>query len=153
MNRNLLLVGVLVVLLAGGSFLLKSRGIESTVDKDSIPETLPSYAFTNQRSVNAYTAVMQNPGAFEKIPCYCGCVNMDHGGGNIIRHKHNRDCFIKDDGTFEEHGAYCDLCQYIALDAYDMYQKGVELKDIRSAIEARYGNGRYGPGTNTPPVV
>ena len=151
--KNIALIAGLVIVVAMGAVFVKGSKQDSIVDRDKISKELPEYAYVSQVSVQAYTVAVNNPGLLEKMPCYCGCVNMDHGDGNVLQHNNNRDCFIKSDGSFEEHAAYCDLCQYIALDAYDMYSKGTPLKDIRSAIDSKYGNGRYGPGTNTPPVV
>ncbi|RMF91315.1 MAG: hypothetical protein D6733_01480 [Methanobacteriota archaeon] len=104
---------------------------------------LPSYAYISARSEQAYRASMDPSivmgDVFSKIPCYCGCVNLGHGS--------LKDCFLG------SHGSMCDVCQYEALETYEMVNKGIPLAQIRSTIDSRYGGGRFGPGTNTPSVA
>ncbi|MCX9013372.1 MAG: hypothetical protein OIN89_01000 [Candidatus Methanoperedens sp.] len=64
---------------------------------------LPSYAYTNALTLKAYTFATEHPELLEQIPCYCGC--GDHSG-----HRYLRDCFIHDDGTYDEHASFCDIC-------------------------------------------
>lgn len=40
----------------------------------------------------------------------------------------------------------------IALDVLQWNQQGMPIKDIRAKIDGKYGNGKYGPPTPTPPV-
>ncbi len=104
---------------------------------------LPSYAYVTARSEQSYRVaidpLVRSGDTLSKIPCYCGCVGTGHTS--------LKDCFL------DSHGSMCDICQYEALEVYEMLKKGVPMADIRNTIDARYGGGRYGPGTNTPPVV
>lgn len=63
---------------------------------------LPSYAYTNALTLKAYTFATEHPEALEQIPCYCNC--------GMMGHRFLRDCFIHDDGTYEEHASFCDIC-------------------------------------------
>ena len=62
----------------------------------------PSYVLTGPHVQAAYKFATEHPEILEQIPCYCGC-----GGSN---HKFLRDCFIHDDGSYEEHASFCDIC-------------------------------------------
>jgi len=63
---------------------------------------LPSYAYTNALTLKAYTFATEHPAILEQIACYCGC--------GMLGHRFLRDCFIHDDGTYEEHASFCDVC-------------------------------------------
>lgn len=133
----ILIVGLVAVMVWGALGLKKPDvEVESNVQ-------LPSYAYISARSEQAYKAAIdpaiQNGDVLSKIPCYCGCVGVGHTS--------LKDCFL------DAHGSMCDLCQYEALEAYDMVKKGTPVAQIRATIDARYGNGKFGPGTNTPPVA
>jgi hypothetical protein len=104
---------------------------------------LPSYAYVSARSEQSYRVSfdpsIQGGDVFSKIPCYCGCKGVGHTS--------LKDCFLG------EHGSFCDVCQYEALETYEMVQKGVPIEQIRSTIDERYGGGRFAPGTDTPPIA
>ena len=63
---------------------------------------LPSYAYTNALTLKAYKFATEHPEVLEQIPCYCNC--------GMMGHRFLRDCFIHDDGTYEEHASFCDIC-------------------------------------------
>lgn len=75
----------------------------------------------------AYQAAKEIPEVLVQLPCFCGC--MDGLG-----HKNNLYCFA------DTHGAICDECQSIALDAQEMHRKGMPTSEIREKIVAAYGN-------------
>lgn len=130
-------IGFIIIAVFGLTYFVFSLKGSS---KDSIDYAvaLPDYAYVSERSEQAYTIsrIPEAANAMEYIPCYCGCVG--------IGHRYLKDCF------YSEHGAYCDLCQYEAIDVYNLLKQGKSLKEIRNYIDSRYGNGRFGPGTNTP---
>lgn len=133
----LIIVGVVAVMAWGVLGMRKpSTQVENNVQ-------LPSYAYVNARSEQSYRValgpVIQNGDVFSQIPCYCGCVGVGHTS--------LKDCFL------DEHGSFCDVCQYEALESYEMAKKGVSVAQIRQTIDERYGGGRLGPGTDTPPVA
>ena len=75
----------------------------------------------------------------EQIPCYCGCRAM------VPEHKNLLDCFRGD------HATGCKVCLDEAHDAQRMLDEGRTVAEIRTAIDARYGDA--GPPTATPPVA
>ena len=62
----------------------------------------PSYVYTNALTLKAYKFATEHPEVLEQIPCYCNC--------GMMGHRFLRDCFIHDDGTYEEHASFCDIC-------------------------------------------
>ena len=146
--------GRMFALLAIGLFVIGGAGVYGMMKGDSkAPEdgkdlNLPSYAYTSAESLRGYRIALRIPDILEKIPCYCGCGEMEHLS---VKHRNLRDCFIFDDGTFDDHASYCDVCLYIALDV-DRWQ-GLPVKEIRAKVDAKYGDGRFGPATKTPPII
>ncbi|MEE8400767.1 MAG: PCYCGC motif-containing (lipo)protein [Candidatus Hydrothermarchaeaceae archaeon] len=108
-----------------------------------VPVSLPDYATQSKQIEDAYIIATQIPDVLEKIPCYCSC------GG--IGHKSLRNCYINDDGTFGNHGSFCQICINEAYDVYTWYIQGVPVAEIRKRIDEKYGSG-FGKGTDTPPV-
>ncbi len=140
---------VVVAIVAGtvGLYNMYTGGGKMEMPPQDAPRNLPDYAYTSAASLRAYTVALRIPEVLETIPCYCGCVSMEH---LAVSHKHLRDCFVFDDGAFDDHASYCDICVYEALDVEKWYGEGVPVKDIRARIDAKYGNGRFGPPTKTP---
>ena len=112
--------------------------------------SLPSFANKDARIQAAYLYALENPQVLEKIPCYCGCYVPApmHDG---FEHKNNKNCFIKDDGSWVKHGSECVVCVNIALDVKDGLSQGLTIKQVRDKIDYEYG--RFGAvPTNTPPL-
>ena len=110
---------------------------------------LPSYAYASPQLTQAYVSAVKLGDLFEHMPCYCGCSNMVMGASTLT-HKHLRNCFIKEDGSYEPHAASCNTCVDIANQVYDMYKNNYKPIDIRNAIDQRYSTGQYPPPTKTP---
>ena len=96
------------------------------------------------RTEEAYAFAIARPDVVDWLPCYCGCVEMDH--------RNNGDCFMKPRSAgmpivFEEHASYCDICVDIALKAKSMLADGRTVIQIRAAVDGEFGGA--GPGTNT----
>ncbi len=94
----------------------------------------------------AYEFAVNRPDVLDYVPCFCGC--GQHSG-----HKSNKNCFVKDGQTdgkivFDDHGANCDMCIQLAIDAKRMTAEGKSLKEIRQYVEGKYGD--KGPATDTP---
>lgn len=103
----------------------------------------PSFVYTSSTSLNAYKMAVANPDALSSMPCYCGC-------GTSLEHKNLKECFIKPDGSLDDHAATCDLCNKEVLDVARWLKEGKSLKEIREGIDAKYSS--FGNPTDTPPV-
>jgi hypothetical protein len=110
-------------------YTLKGSGPDETAQHEALPKpsvtTLDPMLFTG-RARTAYEAAREVPEVLAQLPCFCGCMS---GFG----HRNNLDCF------HDEHGVECTMCQDIAIDARDLYKKGVEVSRIRQTIKDKYG--------------
>lgn len=149
MNSKIFAAVLIGVLLIGAGFFSAGKSSPSSSRPNLKSKELPEYVYANEQVLKGYKSAIALYDIYEKMPCYCGCVDMRHGA-EVIQHKNLRDCFIKDDGSYEEHAAGCELCVVIALDVYGDYIRGASIKEIRTAVERDYS--QYGPPTNTPPV-
>jgi hypothetical protein len=104
---------------------------------------MPGFVYTSAASLESYRLAVRQAALLEQQPCYCGCVNTADPP-----HRNLKECFIKPDGRFEEHGATCDLCGKIALDAADLNAQGLTPREIRAGLDAKYLE--YGKATDTP---
>jgi hypothetical protein len=139
--------GVLLLVISGLFFVFFWEGDDRA---SSTSKELPAYAKINRQTAFAYAYALENPQILEKIPCYCGCyvpVAM-HGG---FEHKNNKNCFIKDDGSWVKHGSECDVCVYTALDVKNWLKEGMSIKQARDGIDSKYGRSGA-PPTRTPPL-
>lgn len=109
-------------------------------------EGLPAFAYNNKDSLDGYRFAVANTQLISQIPCYCGCANLSGGKS----HKSLKNCYLKDDGAFDDHASTCDVCNKIALDVKAWQNQGFSVKDIRSRVDAKYQE--YGDPTNTQPV-
>lgn len=105
---------------------------------------LPEAAQRNPMVKEAYLFAKEHPELLEKIPCFCGCANMEH--------LNNKDCFLDEKGNYVKHGAYCGGCVSVALDVKKLYLEGKSLKEIRSLIDKKHGLQVMAMPTPTPPV-
>ena len=103
----------------------------------------PDYVYRSTQALRGYQLAVDNQELLTHLPCYCGC-------GQDPAFKHLRDCFISDDGQFNPHGANCLICLEEVDDAMAWKGQGLNLKEIRDRIDAKY-EGRGEP-TDTAPV-
>jgi hypothetical protein len=123
---------------------VKDVKIRAFVKKEGqAAEELPSFAYNSAKTLDGYRIATQNPHVLEAMPCYCGC-------GIQSGHRHLKDCFIKPDGSFDDHGAGCVLCDREAIDVKKWLDQNVPIKEIRARIDEKYK--KYGPATKTPPI-
>lgn len=132
--KNLIVVLVLGVL-GFGVFAIVSNKV-SGLDK------LPEEAQRNEMVKEAYLFARDNKELLEKIPCFCGCVNMGH--------RHNRDCYIDDNNEYVEHGALCGGCLEVTLDVKKLLEEGKNDREIREFIDEKYSNREMSDPTLTP---
>jgi hypothetical protein len=144
-----LATAVVVVVVGLGYTYLASSGdsTDAPASDDMVmavsSQGLPDYVLAADVDTQmAYRFAADRPDVMRWMVCYCGC--GDHSG-----HKSALNCFIKEGGKeFDPHGADCQMCVNIALDAKAMTAEGRSLKDIRAYIDGKYG--AIGPGTDTP---
>ena len=105
----------------------------------------PSFVYATSLSLESYKAAASLPDqVITQIPCYCGCQAVPS------THRNLKDCFYKEDGSYNDHAAGCDICGKIAIDAAAGIKDGKGLKLIRASIDSKYAV--YGKPTDTPPV-
>jgi hypothetical protein len=123
---------------------VKDVKIRAFVKKEGqAAEELPSFAYNSAKTLEGYRIATQIPHVLEAVPCYCGC-------GTQSGHRHLKDCFIKPDGSFDDHGSGCVLCDREAIDVKNWLDQNVPIKEIRARIDEKYK--KYGPATKTPPI-
>ena len=125
------LVLAVVVVLAGVTWFVLRPGeqLAGSLATAVRPHTLsPSQFAGDTKAQAAYQVAQDIPEVLEQLPCFCGC--MLHYG-----HKNNLFCFS------DTHGAGCDLCENIALDARDMHKQGLSIEKIKQTIIDRYSHG------------
>jgi len=93
----------------------------------------------------AYAYALARPDVLQWLPCYCGCVAMDH--------RSNLDCFfqrreVAGNFSYEEHASYCDVCIETANLASSMLLDGSSIVQVRAAVDDMFGD--LAPGTDTP---
>ena len=88
---------------------------------------LPDFAVTNAMTLKAYTYATEHPEVLEQIPCYCGCGEHGSVASGGKPHKFVRDCFISDNGTYDDHASFCDTCVGIAMKAESYFPNGIPI--------------------------
>ena len=142
-----------VVVVGLGSIYLTSAGDSPEVPAEGdmvmavSSDGLPDYVMAADANTQmAYRFAADRPDVMRWMVCYCGC--GEHSG-----HKSALNCFVKEGGTeFDAHGADCEMCVNIALDAKAMTEDGQSLRDIRAYIDGKYGAGGHGTDTPLPPA-
>ncbi len=104
------------------------------------PGELPSYVSGEVRAMYEWSKTPEGAALLEKIPCYCGC--------KYDGHKNAKNCFWRDDGTFDKHGMTCSVCHDIAKKAKLMNEEGKGVCKIRYEIDKFYASNRH-LGTDT----
>lgn len=126
-----------------------NHAMPSQADADAAWEARPDYVRTaSARTQEAYAFAIARPDVVDWLPCYCGCVAMDH--------RNNTDCYVKprSDGgqvVYDEHASYCQVCVDISLTAKSMIGEGRPLIEIRAAVDVQYGSIAAGTDTPLPP--
>ena len=134
---------------AGGSMgHTMGHAMPTTAEADAAWAARPDYVLAaNARTQEAYAYAIARPDVLDWMPCYCGCVAMDH--------RNNADCYIKPrvEGAqvvFDEHASYCGICVDITLTAKTMTAEGQSPLQIRIAIDREFGSIAQGTDTAFP---
>jgi hypothetical protein len=89
---------------------------ERVLSPDSVPE----------RSSEVYTMAARIPSVLDGLYCHCDCHERDDKRSLL-------ECFE------DEMGSSCGICAGQAQLAYELHQQGKSLREIRKAVDARYG--------------
>jgi hypothetical protein len=87
-----------------------------------------------------YEFAAAHPAHVARIPCYCGCVGLEHA--SLL------DCFVKPEGGWEAHASGCAVCGDEAGRVEAMLAQGTGIDIIRTTIIDQFG--RLGRPTDTP---
>ena len=79
-----------------------------------------------EQSREVYTMAARIPSVLDGLYCHCDCHERD-GKRSLL------ECFE------EEMGSTCGICSGAAQMAYELHEQGKSLREIRKAIDARYG--------------
>ena len=79
-----------------------------------------------------YLAAADDPEAFERVACYCGCEAF-------LDHRHLLDCFVRPDGGWERHATGCAVCLAEARDVIDLRAADTPIDQITRRIDDQYG--------------
>src|SRR6476620_1261408 len=112
---------------------------------------LPQVSFDPVRPMpvvqQVYEFAARHPEVLNYIPCYCGCEREGH--------KANHDCFVRSRAAngriveWDSHGLGCAVCLDVGRKAMTMFNQGMSVSAIRTAIEREY-EGRAPSHTPTP---
>jgi hypothetical protein len=108
----------------------------------------PDFVKADASTEAAYSFALNHPGVIEWMPCYCGCVKLDH--------RSNLDCYLKPPTAgkateFEQHASFCGICVQTTLLAQQMSEQGKSLHEIRQAVDQQFGGSVPGTNTAQPP--
>ena len=122
------------------------HAMPSVAEAESAWDARPDYVRTaDARTQEAYAFAIARPDVADWMPCYCGCVAMNH--------RNNTDCYLRprENGmpvVFDEHASYCGVCVDITLLSKTMIGEGRSLPEIRAAVDSQFGD--IAAGTDTP---
>ncbi|MBU2608381.1 MAG: hypothetical protein KKF26_03610 [Chloroflexi bacterium] len=141
----LVLVSILLLLASCSSGQSMPTTSEAPVSANATPQReFPSFAYNSAQVLQAYKTAVQIPELLPLMPCYCNC-------GEAHGHKSLKDCFFKEDGSLNDHGAFCEVCDMEVADLAKWQGEGYSLEQIRGLIEEKYHD--YGKPTDTAPFV
>ena len=129
-NKQIMLIMV-VGMLSAGIFVGLGESNTGAEDNELASSlNLPGYAYSSPITLKAYEYTALNPQIIDQVPCYCGC------GG--LGHESLLNCFMTDDGEYDNHASQCDICVGEVIKIKKMYEDGSSLEEIRASIDKEY---------------
>ncbi len=152
LRRYGLAVLLAVFVLVGGFLLASCSSGQSAPAASESPASVnvtplrefPSFVYNSAQVLQAYELAVKTPEVLLWMPCYCGC-------GEAHGHQNLKDCFFREDGSLNDHGAFCEVCDLEVIDVAAWQAEGFTTEEIRSLIDDKYA--RYGEPTETPPLT
>ena len=139
-RRTLILLAPALLALAAGLTVTMLVAFGGKGGADEAPREFPEFVYHSAATEAAYKHAVDQQGLFTQVNCYCGCVNLaDDPHRNLL------DCFMNEDGTFDQHAVGCSVCVDIAGDAVAWQAKGNSADEIARMVDAKYGS--VGPST------
>ncbi len=130
-NSKQIMLLVAIGLLSAGIFVGFGNSNNNTADDELASSlNLPGYAYSSPITLKAYEYTALNPQIIDQVPCYCGC------GG--LGHESLLNCFMTDDGEYDNHASQCDICVGEVIKIKKMYEDGSSLEEIRASIDKEY---------------
>ena len=128
-NKQNVILGLIAILIIAGIAWRSLRTTNEPVDQSAAAlksaDVLSPTIFNDEKTRAAYQVAKDIPEVLEQLPCFCGCKKN-------FGHKNNLFCFK------DTHGAGCDMCQDIALDARKMHDQGMSIAQIQENIKTKY---------------
>src|SRR3989338_9270524 len=140
--KTKLIAGLVLIVLVVFSLVIILNTSKKQMPMLANQNMLPDFVMNNYQNKLAYSIALDRQEDFEYIACYCGCGmhEMQHRGKTILIMHSLKECFINEDGSWQDHAAIdCPACVAIAL------------KETREYIDTKYVDQRYiEMGTKTP---
>ena len=127
--RYVIALMLMISLVTGIAYFFSIQTSERDVKLKDYPN-FPRYVYNSNKSLLAYRIAITIPEVLKAVPCTCGCT--------MIGHTSSKDCFINDDGSYSPHAANCDICQDIAIDAFNLYKQGYSITKIQNVLHIKY---------------
>ena len=127
--RYVIALMLMISLVTGIAYFFSIQTSERDVKLKDYPN-FPRYVYNSNKSLLAYRIAITIPDVLKAVPCTCGCT--------VIGHTSSKDCFINDDGSYSPHAANCDICQDIAIDAFNLYKQGYSITKIQNVLHIKY---------------
>ncbi|MDD5024774.1 MAG: PCYCGC motif-containing (lipo)protein [Methanoregula sp.] len=135
MDRKLIVsIAIIVALIAVTAIIFLPRGAGAAPDSSGLPD----YALASDRIKEAYLYARDNPERLDGINCWCSCMQMAHNGR--IHSRGLLDCFRKENGEYDPHGASCTMCFEDALQVKSLYTEGKTKEEIKAVIDAKHAD-------------
>jgi len=99
-------------------------------------EGMPGFAVKNSRVQEAYLFATNFSEQLDGVNCFCGCMQHLHDGR--IHKRGLLDCFMKENGDYEQHASNCDMCINDALEVKKYSQQGLSKDEIKEKIYSKY---------------
>lgn len=102
-------------------------GFDQSLRKGEARETLDPEMFKNPLIKKAYRAAKEIPWVLDSIYCYCYCKESP-----TFKHKSLLSCYV------DLHAARWDICLREALRAFELYEQGNSVEEIKKIVEKEF---------------